>query len=238
MADAVPFFFYPKAFIAGLVSFGSPCVLGLVPGYLSFVSGVSHDELGARTKNIIWPIVAFVAGFSAIFALMGASAGLLGRNLVQDRPLLNQIGGTFLVVTGIAILLLPKLGWLQGERRVHLTKRPTTLVGSALVGCAFAAGWTPCIGPFLGAIYIEATAGTPTTGALLLFVYALGLGVPFILSGLFLPRALRLFSWVRSHWTAVSVTAAMLTIGVGVLMATQQLTEISRYLSNVGFQGI
>jgi cytochrome c-type biogenesis protein len=230
---------YPVAFAAGLVSFGSPCVLGLVPGYLSFVSGVSYDELGARPRNIIWPVAAFVAGFTAIFTLMGASAGLIGVGLRSHGHLINQIGGTLLILMGIGLLLFPRLGLLQREHKVHLTRRPTTLAGSSLVGAAFAAGWTPCIGPIYGAILLRAgPTGSPGIGATLLFTYAIGLGVPFLLAGLFFTRALSAFTWVRRHWTAVNVTAAVLTIGVGILMATQQLERITRVFSGIGFQGI
>ena len=229
---------YPVAFAAGLVSFGSPCVLGLVPGYLSFVSGVSYDELGARARNIIWPVAAFVAGFTLIFTLMGASAGLIGVNLNGHRHLINQIGGALLILMGIALVALPRLGWLQREHRVHVTRRPTTLVGATLVGSAFAAGWTPCIGPILGVILTRATNGSPGIGASLLFTYAIGLGVPFLLSGLFFSRALSAFTWVRSHWQAVNTVAAVLTIAVGILMATQRLEIISAKLSGIGFRGI
>lgn len=230
---------YPVAFAAGLVSFGSPCVLGLVPGYLSFVSGVSYDELGARPRNIIGPVAAFVAGFTAIFTLMGASAGLVGVALRSHGRLLNQIGGALLILMGIGFLLLPRLGLLQGEHKVHLTRRPTTLAGSGLVGAVFAAGWTPCIGPIYGAILLRAgPTGSPGIGATLLFTYAIGLGVPFLLAGLYFTRALSAFSWIRRNWTVVNVSAAVLTIGVGVLMATQQLTRLTQMLGGIGFQGI
>lgn len=237
-ADISPFS-YPVAFAAGLVSFASPCVLGLVPGYLSFVSGVSFDQLGTNARNIIRPIIAFIGGFSLVFTVMGASAGLIGTPLQAHRHLLNQVGGGLLIALGIGFLLLPKLGWLQREHRIHVTRRPTTLAGSALVGGAFAAGWTPCIGPFLGSILsYAAPTGSPAIGATLLFTYALGLGVPFLLAGMYFTRALRAFNWIRRHWTAVNVAAAALTILVGVLMATQRLEVINQQLNGFGFQGL
>ena len=229
---------YPVAFAAGIISFASPCVLGLVPGYLSFVSGVSFDELGTKTRNIVRPILAFVLGFSLVFTLMGASAGLLGTPLQQHRYGLNQIGGALLILMGIGFLLLPKLGLLQGERRIHMTRRPSTLIGSTLVGSAFAAGWTPCIGPFLGALLTYAATGSPTVGASLLLVYSFGIGVPFLLSGIFFTRAISAFAWVRRHWLAVNATAAVLTIVVGILMATQRLEIINQQLNGFGFRGI
>lgn len=234
----ISLFSYPVAFAAGLVSFGSPCVLGLVPGYLSFVSGVSFDELGTKSRNIVRPILAFVLGFSLVFTLMGASAGLLGTPLQQHRQGLNQVGGTLMILMGIGFVLLPRLGILQGERRVHVTRRPSTLAGSALVGSAFAAGWIPCIGPFLGSILSYATTGSPVIGASLLLVYSLGIGVPFLLSGLFFSRALAAFAWIRRNWTAVNITAAAFTILVGILMATQRLEIINQKLNGFGFTGI
>ncbi len=237
-ASEISLLSYPVAFAAGVVSFASPCVLGLVPGYLSFVSGVSFDELGTKTRNIVRPILAFILGFSLVFTLMGASAGLLGSPLQQHRYGLNQIGGALLILMGIGFLALPKLGLLQGEHRIHVTRRPSTLVGSTLVGSAFAAGWTPCIGPFLGAILTYAATGSPAIGASLLLVYSLGIGVPFLLSGVFFTRALSAFAWIRRHWTAVNVGAAALTILVGVLMATQRLEIINQKLNGFGFRGI
>ena len=239
MIEQVSFITYSQAFAAGLLSFGSPCVLGLVPGYLSFVSGVTYDELGARARNVIWPITAFVAGFTLVFTLMGASAGLLGRALQRDRTLINRVGGTILIALGIAVVLLPTLGWLQRERKVHITRQPTTLVGAGLVGAVFAGAWTPCIGPFLGGVLtIAAPSGSPALGASLLFVYAMGLGIPFLLSGIFLTRTLNAFARVRSHWRVVNAVAAVMMIGIGLLMVTGRFELITQKLAGIGFQGI
>jgi len=133
------------AFAAGFVSFASPCVLALVPGYLSFISGVPADQVEQRWKGVLRPTAAFVLGFAVMFALFGASAGLIGRSLARDREVLNLVAGIILVVFGIAMVLLPRTGWLQSDRHVRLSRRPETLVGAGLVGAAFAAGWTPCI---------------------------------------------------------------------------------------------
>jgi cytochrome c-type biogenesis protein len=230
---------YAVAFAAGVISIGSPCVLALVPGYLSFISGVSFDQLGARTRDVLVPTIAFVVGFSLVFTLYGASAGLIGRSLAQDKETLQLVAGSLLVAMGMGMIALPTLGLLQSDRRISLARRPSTLIGAGVCGGAFAVGWTPCIGPILAAILTIATpTESPALGASLLFTYSLGLGVPFLLAGLFLTRTLGALRRVRDHWTAVNATAAVLVVLAGLLIASGQLEVITRQLSGVGFQGI
>ena len=230
---------YPVAFAAGFVSFASPCVLAVVPGYLSFISGVSFDELGARTRDVMVPTVAFVGGFSLMFTAYGASAGLIGYSLTDNQDTLNLVAGILLIVMGIAMVALPALGVAQGERRFSMAQRPTTLAGASLVGAAFAVGWTPCIGPILGSILTYAApTGSPGVGASLLFTYSLGLGIPFLLSGLFITRTMTAFRWMRDRWRIVNATAAAVFIMIGVLVATGRFEVITQQLSGVGFSGI
>jgi cytochrome c-type biogenesis protein len=230
---------YPVAFAAGFVSFASPCVLALVPGYLSFISGVSYDELAVRTREVTLATVAFVAGFAAVFTLFGVSAALIGHSLTRDRDLLNVVGGIMLIAMGAAMVLLPRVGLLQGDRHLRLSRRPTTLAGAGLAGAVFAAGWTPCIGPILGTILsYAAPTGSPALGATLLFTYSMGLGIPFLLSGLFFTRTLTAFRRVRRHWNLVNTAGAAVIAAVGVLVLTGRLELITQKLSNVGFQGI
>ncbi len=237
--DQISLISFPIAFAAGFVSFASPCVLALVPGYLSFVSGVPADQVEQRWKSVIRPTIAFILGFGIMFAIFGASAGLLGRSLARDRETLNLISGIILIVFGIAMILLPRLGWMQGDRRMRISRRPETLVGAGLVGAAFAAGWTPCIGPILGSILTYAApTGSPAAGALLLFVYALGLGIPFLLAGMFLTQTLSASRWVRDHWGMVNAIGGGLMIALGVLIATGNLTTITQQLSGLGFSGL
>jgi len=237
--DHISLISLPIAFAAGFVSFASPCVLALVPGYLSFISGVPTDEVEARWKSVIRPTLAFILGFSIMFAIFGASAGLLGRSLARDRDTLNLVAGCILIAMGVAMLVLPRLGWMQGDRRIRLSKRPETLVGAGLVGAAFAAGWTPCIGPILGSILTYAApTGSPLAGALLLFVYSLGLGVPFLLAGMFLTQTLSASRWIRDHWNMVNAVGAALMIALGVLIATGNLERITQQLSGIGFSGL
>ncbi len=230
---------YPVAFAAGFVSFASPCVLAVVPGYLTFISGVSFDELGSRTRDVMVPTAAFVLGFSLMFTAYGAGAGLIGYSLTQNQEALNLVAGILLIVMGVAMVALPRLGLMQTERRIASARRPTTLVGAGLVGAAFAVGWTPCIGPILASILsYAAPTGSPGLGASLLFTYSLGLGIPFLLSGLFVTRAMAAFRWVRDRWRVVNVTAAGVFILIGVLVATGRFEIITQRLSGVGFTGI
>lgn len=230
---------YATAFAAGFVSFASPCVLALVPGYLSYVSGVSFDEISTKTREVTISTAAFVAGFAAVFTLFGVSAALLGQSLTRNKDTLNLVGGIMLIVMAVAMVVLPRLGLFQSDRHLRLSRRPTTLVGAAIVGAVFAAGWTPCIGPFLGSILsVAAPTGSPTLGGSLLFTYSMGLGIPFLLSGLFFTRALSAFQRVRRHWNVVNTAGAVVIAGVGVLVLTGRLELITRELAGVGFQGI
>lgn len=230
---------YPVAFAAGFVSFASPCVLAVVPGYLTFISGVSFDELGARTRDVMAPTIAFVLGFSLMFTAYGASAGLIGYSLTQNQDTLNLVAGILLITMGILMVALPGLGLAQNEKRFAMARRPTTLAGASLVGAAFAVGWTPCIGPILGSILTYAApTGSPGLGASLLFTYSLGLGIPFLLSGLFITRTMTAFRWMRDRWRVVNATAAAVFIMIGILVATGRFEVITQQLSGVGFSGI
>ena len=229
---------YPIAFAAGFVSFASPCVLAVVPGYLTFISGVSFDELGARTKDVLVPTLAFVAGFSLIFTAYGAGAGLIGYSLAEDQNVLNVVAGVLLVAMGIAMVAFPQMGMMQTDRHMKMSQRPTTLVGAGLVGAAFAIGWTPCIGPILASILTYASTGSPGVGATLLLTYSIGRGIPFLLSGLFVTRTMSAFRWLRDRWRIVNATAAGVFIVIGFLVATGRFEVFAQRLSGMGFQGI
>ena len=237
--DEVSVLSYPVAFAAGFVSFVSPCVLAVVPGYLTFISGVSFDELGSRTRDVLVPTLAFVLGFSLMFTAYGAGAGLIGYSFTQDQDVLNVVAGSLLIAMGLAMVALPQFGLMQTERRIPVARRPTTLVGAGFVGAAFAVGWTPCIGPILGSILsYAAPTGSPGVGASLLFTYSLGLGIPFLLSGLFVTRLMAAFRWMRDRWRVVNAAAASVFVIIGVLVATGRFEVITQRLSGVGFTGI
>jgi cytochrome c-type biogenesis protein len=174
-----------------------------------------------------------------MFTAYGASAGLVGYSLTESQDILNLVAGILLIVMGIAMVALPRFGLMQTERRLSRARRPTTLAGASLVGAAFAVGWTPCIGPILGSILTYAApTGSPGLGASLLFTYSLGLGIPFLLSGLFITRAMTTFRWLRDRWRIVNATAAAVFILIGFLVATGRFEVITQRLSGVGFSGI
>ncbi|HUZ83587.1 MAG TPA: cytochrome c biogenesis protein CcdA [Gaiellales bacterium] len=219
------------AFAAGFVSFVSPCVLPLIPAYLSFVSGVSAPELGRRRARVTVATAAFVLGFSSVFALAGAGVGLLGAQFVDHRSALELVGGIVVVVMGLT-MLAPRVGLLQREWRLPIGARPRGPVGSFAVGAAFAIGWSPCIGATLSSILaIAGTAGHAGTGAALLGAYSIGLGVPFLTTGLFLDAFVDASRAVRGHWLGISRTAGLITVVMGLLLASGRLTEITTRLA-------
>lgn len=219
------------ALLAGSASFLSPCVLPLLPGYLSFVSGVSVERLQVDTRRVVVSTLAFVAGFTLVFVLLGAGAGLVGGVLLTHRNTLQIAAGVVLVILGVAVTGLVPVGRLQREHRLLPFRAPRGVVGAAVTGVAFAIGWTPCVGPILASILTLAATADPAGGALLLTVYSIGLGVPFLLSGLFFARAMWAFSWIKKHYAAVKVASGVLLIAYGLLMISGQFTWLSGRLA-------
>jgi cytochrome c-type biogenesis protein len=217
------------AFVAGLVSFTSPCCLPLVPGYLSYVSGVAGERSPtvAVRSRVISSSLLFVLGFASVFTILGAGASTLGGVILRNRPVFMAIAGAFVIVMGLAALGLLRIPFLYREARVDLRRIKAGPHGAVPLGMAFALGWTPCIGPVLAGI-LTAAAATPTawTGAALLFVYSLGLGVPFVLLAVGYARAGRAFSWLRRHGRAIERTGGAILVGMGVLMITGQWTRL------------
>jgi len=225
---------WPVAFLAGTISFLSPCVLPLVPGYLSYMSGMSASGDGVvPLRRTVLATLAFVAGFTLIFVPLGATFSLLGAFLDQNRVLLTRIGGVFIIAMGLVFMGVIKLPFLYREARFHPTPGAGT-GGAFLMGSAFAFGWSPCIGPVLAVILTMAagggTTGGPLQGALLLTVYSLGLGLPFVLAGLGTARMTRALAWFRRHTRAVMTTSGVLLIGMGILFLTDRLFEISIWM--------
>ena len=221
------------AFAGGLVSFLSPCVLALVPGYLAFVSGVSVGQLDERPRAVLVPTLAFVGAFATLFTLLGASLGGVSAALHEHRRVLELFGGGLLVLFGILIVAGPRLGVLQTERRPFpfVTGGGRT-GGAALAGLAFGIGWTPCIGPVLGGILsFAATGRSPWGGAALLFTYALGLGLPFIAASLGMRQVMQVFRRFRRAVSVATVLAALGMVAMGLLVATGQMQLITTRLS-------
>ena len=209
----------PVAFLAGLVSFFSPCVVPLLPGYLSYVSGVAVTDLeSAKRRRVVLGALLFVLGFSAVFVAGGALFGAVGQQLLPYQREISIGAGILLIVMGLAFV--GWLPWFQRDIRAHGGQR-IGLAAAPVLGVVFGVGWTPCIGPTLTAVLAlsaqEATAGR---GAFLTLIYCLGLGLPFIVAALFLSRFLRVTGWVRRHQRAVAATGGVLLIAMGVLLIT------------------
>jgi cytochrome c-type biogenesis protein len=220
------------AFTAGLVSFSSPCIFPLVPGYLSFVSGVGFDELGARSRRVVISTAAFVAGFTAMFVAFGAGSAWFGNALLTNRRPLEIAAGVFIIIAALLFVGVPLPRIVAAERRLHVRTGGGSLATSALTGVAFAVAWTPCVGPTLAAILsVSAASSSAAEGAALLAAYSLGLGVPFLLFGLVFTRALGVVRWIRTHWRAVTVTSAALLVTFGALLITGDLVELTTRLA-------
>jgi cytochrome c-type biogenesis protein len=219
------------AFLAGLLSFLSPCVLPLVPSYVGYLTGMSLPEMASRRRIAVAHALCFVLGFSLIFVLLGASATALGRALNYYQVWLTRAGGVLIIVFGLYCLGVLRIGAFQVERRLQLQDKPVGFLGSALVGMAFGAGWTPCIGPILGAILGLATVETDVTrGMVLLGAYSAGLAVPFLLAALAVDSFLDWFQRFRKYIPWVMRVSGVLLIVVGVLMVTGEFTRLAGWL--------
>lgn len=228
------------AFAVGFVSFVSPCVLPLVPGYLSAVSGVSMGELqrGERAR-VLLPAVVFCLSFTVVFVALGMTATGLGSALQSSRRTLDVIAGTVIVAMGVFMLLTPFVPRLNREWRPDALISRAGSGGPLVAGAAFAFAWTPCVGPTLGSILTAASVqGTVGQGAVLLASYSAGLAVPFLLTAVAFTRATTAFRWLRDRWTVINAAAAVVFVAIGVLVATGRFEVITQQLSGVGFSGI
>jgi cytochrome c-type biogenesis protein len=228
---------YLAALFAGFISFISPCVLPLVPAYISFISGVSIDELRQAerqeqiTRRIVFGSLIFISGFSVVFVLLGATASVVGRFLLENLGFISKVAGVILIIFGLHVAGLIKIPFLNYEARLQTSNKPTGMVGAFLVGAAFAFGWTPCIGPILGAIL--AIAGSQETvgqGMLLLLVYSLGLGIPFFLTAAATERLLRATNRVTKYFRVVELISGGFLVVVGVMMLFNLFTALNAIL--------
>lgn len=222
------------AFIAGVLSFLSPCVLPLVPGYLSFISGASVADVrsSADRVNLLLRAGLFVLGFSLVFVMLGASATSLGLLLARYQDVLARIAGALILLFGIHYLGLYRLRFLDYEKRYHIQRKSVGLLGSFVVGLAFAFGWTPCIGPILGSILAIASAeATVQRGIVLLGVYSAGLGIPFLLSALLVDQFMRSMRRMRSVMGVVEKASGVLLIALGLFMLSGKMSIVGEYLN-------
>ncbi len=229
------------AFVAGVLSFISPCVLPLIPGYLSYISGLSLDDMRGTSsvvavapnrRRVLIASLFFCLGFSLVFVSLGASATLLGQYLMERLSLLGKVAGVIIIIFGLHTMGVLRIGWLYQEKRFQTSNKPVGLVGAMLVGIAFAFGWTPCIGPILaGILAIAATENTVGDGVRLLSIYSAGLAVPFLLTALAINSFFTAFAKIRRYYHAIEVTSGLLLVVVGVLMFTNRFTVIAQYLT-------
>jgi len=222
------------AFTAGLLSFLSPCVLPLVPSYLTFVTGMSLEDLqeGVNRRATFVHSILFVLGFSTIFVLLGAAASFLGQFFRYYEVWIARIGGVIIILLGMHLAGVFRLTPLMREKRVHLADKPVGYLGTFGVGLAFGAGWTPCIGPILGAILTYGfSQDTMWAGVGLLSVYSLGLAVPFLLASLALDSFLQVFKRFRRWMPVVEKASGVLLIVLGLLLLTGRFTVLSGYLT-------
>ena len=225
------------AFLAGLLSFVSPCVLPLVPPYLGFIAGVSLEELTGKddhksaSRRVFLASLAFVAGFTTVFVALGASASFLGQFVTQHIQFLGYIAGAAIIVMGLHFLGVFRIAFLYREARVHVERKPTGLLGAYVIGLAFAFGWTPCVGPILAAIlFVAGSEDTVAQGALLLTSYALGLGIPFLLAALFAGPFLGFMKRFRRHMGVVEKAMGVVLVLTGLLFITGQMATFSYWL--------
>ena len=230
------------AFAAGVLSFISPCVLPLIPGYLSYISGLTLDEmqgtgdgamsLGAARRRVLVASIFFILGFSFVFICFGAAASVVGQYMLERQRLLAKIAAVIVIVFGLHTMGVLRIGWLYSEKRVQVEKKPTSLFGAFFVGLAFAFGWTPCIGPILaGILAIAGTQETVGQGVRLLAVYSAGLGLPFLLTALAINKFLSVFKRIRKHYHLIEIVSGLLLVVIGLLIFTNRFTLIAKWLT-------
>ena len=234
---------FPLAFAAGLLSFLSPCVLPLVPSYVSFITGLSFENLvsasaeerAAIKRLTLKNSAAFVLGFSSIFVGLGASSSAVGQWLFHYQNTIRIAGGILIIIFGLFISGFLKLNFLMRERKLHLSGRPAGYIGAFLIGMTFAAGWTPCIGPILGSILLVATTrGSALYGLKLLSVYSLGLAVPFFAAALALNTFLSYSRRIMKYMRVVMMISGLIMAAFGMLLLTNRVRELSSLMGGFG----
>src|SRR5512135_2104730 len=231
---------FPLAFLAGVLSFLSPCVLPLVPSYVSFITGISFEDLreGADRKKIhfltITNSLTFIAGFSTVFIALGASSSAVGKFFFEYQDWIRIIGGVLVIFFGLFVSGVIRLDFLTRERKFHMTGKPAGYIGSFFVGMTFAAAWTPCIGPILGTILLYASSqGSASYGFRLLAVYSLGLAVPFFLSSLMFNSFLSYTVRIRRYMRVIMALSGLLLIVFGVLLLTNNVRFLTTFFPNM-----
>ena len=224
------------AFLAGVLGFLSPCIVPLIPGYLSFVSGLSLADMTMEERRrhlgrVLVATLLFVLGFSVIFTALGATASVLGNVVLDNRQWLSRAGGLVVIVLGLAVLGIIRVPGLFRTRRIEMERRPLGLIGAVPVGMAFGFAWTPCVGPVLsGVLTLAAAAQTAATGAVLLFAYSLGLGLPFVVTAVLMTTAFDAMGWLRRNARAVTTVSGVFLLVMGAAMLTDMLFTLNTWL--------
>ena len=228
------------AFIAGLLSFLSPCVLPLIPSYITYITGLSFNDLQAehpshqvRRQTVLHSLI-FIAGFTCVFILLGASATYVGGFLQEHMTSIRRVGGVLIILFGIHLTGIFPIHFLLGEKRFNLHRKPAGYAGSFLVGVAFSAGWTPCIGPILASILmVAATEETVAYGITLLLAYSMGLAIPFFLAALAMHQFLVVFNRFKKYIRIFEIVTGVFLIVVGIMLFGNYLAVLSRYFTNI-----
>jgi cytochrome c-type biogenesis protein len=234
---------FQLAFLAGILSFLSPCVLPLLPSYVSFITGISFEDLtvGVDRKRIryltITNSIAFISGFSAVFISLGLSSSAIGRVLYEYLDLIRIIGGILVIIFGLFIAGFLKLNFLMKDKKLHLSGKPAGYIGTFIVGMTFAAGWSPCIGPFLGTILLYAgSKGSTVYGLKLLSVYSLGLAVPFFISALAINSFLSYSKKLVRYMRVIMIVSGLLLIVFGIMLLTDHIKYLAKILPDFGIK--
>ncbi len=235
---------YITAFLGGLLSFLSPCVLPLIPSYVSFITGISFDDFKTGDKAKIRRLTlinsfAFVFGFSTVFVLLGVSSSYIGRLFAVYYDHIRVVGGIIIIIFGLYVMGVLKLNFLASDKRVHLQAKPRGHFGSFIVGLTFGAGWTPCIGPILGSILlIASTTGSAMQGFKLLLVYSLGLAIPFMATSLAINSFLSHYSSIQKYMRLIMFLSGLLLIGFGVILLTDKVHLLLSIAPDLGVEDL
>ncbi len=235
---------YISAFLGGLLSFLSPCVLPLIPSYVSFITGISFEDFKTGDKARIRKLtivnsLAFVIGFSTVFVLLGVSSSYVGRFFAVYYDHIRIVGGIIIIVMGLYVMGVIKLDFLSAERRVHLYSKPRGHFGSFIVGLTFGAGWTPCIGPILGTILlIASTTGSAMEGFKLLLVYSAGLAIPFVATALLINSFLSHFSAIQKYMKVIMIISGLMLIGFGIILLTDKVYVLLSIAPDLGVEDL
>jgi len=235
---------YITAFLGGLLSFLSPCVLPLIPSYVSFITGISFEDFKHGDKARIRRLTlinssSFVLGFSTVFVLLGVSSSFVGKYLAIYYDYIRIIGGIIVIILGLYVMGVLKLNFLASDKRVHLQSKPRGHFGSFIVGLTFGAGWTPCIGPILGSILlIASTTGSAMQGFYLLLVYSLGLAIPFMATSLAINSFIAHFSAIQKYMRYIMILSGLLLIGFGIILLTDKVYVLLNLAPDLGVEDL